>query len=208
HGCTVPRGWSRTYPNLMTMESVKGAECYIFDDSYSANAPAQNTILPFTRNVVGPMDYTPVTFTDNVYPHRTTYGHELALGALFQSGVQHFADRITGYTDLPNEVQDVLRDLPADWDETRYVAGTPGTDAILARRRGTTWYVAGINGTDRARTFDLDLSRLGNLGSIRVVTDGDGPRAFAPVTEQEAIQDSLSLTTLPYGGFLLIADQK
>ncbi|MBM4029937.1 MAG: glycoside hydrolase family 97 protein, partial [Planctomycetes bacterium] len=79
HGCTLPRGWSRTYPHLMTMEAVRGEECYSFDKRFTAEAPTHNVIIPFTRNVVGPMDYTPVMFADNVYPHLTTYTHELAL---------------------------------------------------------------------------------------------------------------------------------
>lgn len=75
HGCTIPRGWSRTYPHLMSMESVRGAECYTFASEYPQYAPAQNTILPLTRNVIGPMDYTPVVFSDMQYPHITSYGH-------------------------------------------------------------------------------------------------------------------------------------
>ena len=72
HGCTLPRGWSRTYPHLMSMEAVRGEECYSFDKKFTTEAPIHNVIVPFTRNVVGPMDYTPVMFADNVYPHLTT----------------------------------------------------------------------------------------------------------------------------------------
>ncbi|MEP6948990.1 MAG: glycoside hydrolase family 97 catalytic domain-containing protein, partial [Ginsengibacter sp.] len=87
HGCIVPRGWSRTYPNLVTLEAVRGAEWYNNGPDFTMAAPGHNTILPFTRNVVGPMDYTPVTFTNSQYPHVTSYGHELALSVLFESGI-------------------------------------------------------------------------------------------------------------------------
>ena len=77
HGCMVPRGWSRTYPNLMTYEAVRGAEWYNNGPDFTMAAPEHNAILPFTRNVVGPMDYTPVTFTNSQFPHITSYGMNL-----------------------------------------------------------------------------------------------------------------------------------
>ncbi|RMF89190.1 MAG: glycoside hydrolase family 97 protein, partial [Planctomycetota bacterium] len=86
HGCTIPRGWQRTWPHLMSMEAVKGAECYTFAADFPANAPVHNTILPFTRNAIGSMDYTPVAFSDERYPHITTNAHELALSVVFESG--------------------------------------------------------------------------------------------------------------------------
>lgn len=93
HGCTLPRGWSRTYPHLLAMEAVFGAEAYKFAERYPAYAPTQNTILPFTRNVVGPMDFTPVTLSESTYPSLTTAAHELALPVVFESGLLHLADR-------------------------------------------------------------------------------------------------------------------
>src|SRR5688500_15771467 len=91
HGCLVLREWSRTYPHLMTYEAVRGAEWYNNVPDFTMVAPEHNTVLPFTRNVVGSMDYTPVTFTNSQYPHVTSYGHELALSVLFESGLQHLA---------------------------------------------------------------------------------------------------------------------
>ena len=108
HGCIVPRGWTRTYPNLMTLEAVRGAEWYNNTPDFSMPAPEHNTTLPFTRNVVGPMDYTPVTFTNSQYPHLTSYGHELALSVLFESGIQHFADRPEGYRELPDAAKNIF----------------------------------------------------------------------------------------------------
>ena len=108
------------------MESVKGAEGYGRQD-FCDKAPVHNTILPFTRNVVGSMDYTPVTFTNKREAIRqTTFGHELALSVVFESGVFHFADRLSAYQSLPADPKEFLKKVPAVWDETQYVAGMPG----------------------------------------------------------------------------------
>ena len=137
HGCTLPRGWSRTYPHLMSMEAVRGEECYSFDQQFTTEAPVQNVILPFTRNAVGPMDYTPVMFTRTTFPHLTTNAHELALSVVFESGLLHFADGAEAYRSLPDAPKEFLKHVPTAWDETRFVAGEPGQLAVLARRNGT-----------------------------------------------------------------------
>ncbi len=100
HGATIPRGWQRTYPNLMSMEAVYGAEWYNNAPVLTNKAAVHNTTLPFTRNVIGSMDYTPVTFSNSQHPHITSYGHELALAVVFESGLQHFADRPSAYESL------------------------------------------------------------------------------------------------------------
>jgi hypothetical protein len=148
HGATIPRGWQRTWPNLMSTEGVYGAEWYNNVPTFTAKAASHNATLPFTRNVVGPMDYTPCAFSDSQHPHITTHAHELALTVLFESGLQHLADKPESYLAQPQEVQDFLSRLPAVWDETRFVSGYPGESVVLARRSGSTWYIAGINGTD------------------------------------------------------------
>ena len=101
HGATVPRGWARTYPNLMSTEGVYGAEWYNNQPVLTNKAAGHNTTLPFTRNVIGSMDYTPVTFSNSQHPHITSYGHELALSVVFESGFQHFADSPASYDSLP-----------------------------------------------------------------------------------------------------------
>src|SRR5262249_22749287 len=140
HGSTLPRGWERTYPNLLTMESVRGAEMYKFDAAFAEAAPSHNTMQVFTRNVVGPMDYTPVTFTQSKNRHRTTAAHELALSVVFESGLQHFADSVEAYQALPEEARSFLKTVPVAWDETRFIEGEPGKLAVLARRRDRAWY--------------------------------------------------------------------
>ena len=177
HGCTIPRGWSRTWPNLMSMESVYGAEWYNNNRRMTNAAPAHNATLPFTRNVIGPMDYTPCTFTDSQNPHITTDCHELALPILFESGLQHMADRPEAYLGLPLPVKDLLSGLPSAWDDTRLLAGYPGQFAVIARRSGDTWYIAGINGTEQELTVDPDFSRIGTSIVLEtVITDrGSAP---------------------------------
>ena len=105
HGATVPRGWQRTYPHLMSVEGVYGAEWYNNNAILTDRAAAHNATLPFTRNVIGPMDYTPGTFSDSQYPHITSYGHELALPVLFESALQHMPDRPSVYAQLPEAVK-------------------------------------------------------------------------------------------------------
>lgn len=148
HGVTLPRGWQRTYPHLMTTEAVYGAEWYNNKPVLTDRAAAHNATLPFTRNVVGSMDYTPCAFTDSQHPHITTHAHELALTVLFESGIQHLADRPESFLAQPHEVRDFLGTLPTAWDDTRLLSGYPGHHAVLARRHGDRLYVAGINGTD------------------------------------------------------------
>ena len=133
---------------MLSTEGVYGAEWYNNVPTFTKKAARHNATLPFTRNVIGPMDYTPCTFSDSQHPHITSHGHELALTVLYESGLQHLADRPESYLSQPKEVQDFLSSLPAAWDETRLIAGYPGEYVIMARRSGKKWYLAGINGTD------------------------------------------------------------
>lgn len=160
HGATIPRGWQRTWPNLLSTEGVYGAEWYNNVPTFTHRAAAHNATLPFTRNVVGPMDYTPCAFSDSQHPHITTLAHELALTVLFESGLQHLADRPESLLAQPEAVREFLSSLPASWDDTRLLGGFPGQYAVVARRKGDTWYVAGINGTDNQMAIAPDWSRL------------------------------------------------
>lgn len=160
HGATIPRGWQRTYPNLMSVEAVYGAEWYNNLPVLTNKAAAHNATLPFTRNVIGSMDYTPCTFSDSQHPHITTNAHELALPVLFESALLHWADKPESYLAQPKEVQMFIGALPTTWDETRFLSGYPGESVVMARRKGDTWYVAGINGTDKPDTLPADLSSI------------------------------------------------
>jgi hypothetical protein len=189
----------------MSMESVRGEECYSFDKRFTTEAPIQNVITPFTRNVVGPMDYTPVMFKDNVYPHLTTYSHELALSVVFESGWLHFADGVKEYLDLPETPKNFLKGVPAAWDETKFLAGEPGEYIVLARKSGNSWYLAGINGEDVGRDVDVTLSFLGDTRcTITLITDAETPRTFETETQAVTGQDHIEVRLKPFGGFAAV----
>ena len=205
HGATLPRGWRRTWPNLMTMEAVVGAEMYDFHAWFAPIAPMHNTILPFTRNVVGPMDYTPVTFSNKRFPHITTYGHELALSVIFESGWQHFADSPATYRNLPPAPKAFLRQVPASWDETRFVAGEPGKYVVLARRSGRIWYVGAINGEKAERAIAVPGAFLeaGIDYAMTEITDGPTGRDFASRTGSAGRDQTWRGSLRPHGGLVL-----
>ena len=198
HGATIPRGWQRTWPNLMSTEGVYGAEWYNNVATFTNKAACHNATLPFTRNVIGPMDYTPCTFSDSQHPHITSHGHELALTVLFESGLQHLADRPESYLSQPQAVQDFLSELPAAWDETRFIAGYPGEYVILARRSGNKWYLAGINGTDHVK--EVALPFRGNHALL--LTDEPGKDHIWRIKKQQKVPKSIVFQ--PRGGFCYI----
>ena len=198
HGATIPRGWQRTWPNLMSTEGVYGAEWYNNVGTFTDKAACHNATLPFTRNVIGPMDYTPCTFSDSQHPHITTHGHELALTVLFESGLQHLADRPESYLSQPQEVQDFLSKLPAAWDETRFIAGYPGEYVIVARRSGKKWYLAGVNGTDHVK--EVALPFRGNHALL--LTDEPGKDHIWRIKKQQKVPKSIVFQ--PRGGFCYI----
>ncbi|MDE6286602.1 MAG: glycoside hydrolase family 97 catalytic domain-containing protein, partial [Muribaculaceae bacterium] len=172
HGAPLPRGWQRTWPNLLSTEAVYGAEWYNNVPTFTSRAAAHNATLPFTRNAVGSMDYTPCAFSDSQHPHITTHAHELALTALYESGLQHLADRPESFVAQPDAVRQYLGSLPAAWDETLLLGGYPGRYAMMARRSGDRWYIAAINGTDAPLAIEPDYSRLpAGLGAVRTFAD-------------------------------------
>ena len=208
HGATVPRGWQRTYPNLMSTEGVYGAEWYNNVPTFTNVAASHNTTLPFTRNIIGPMDYTPCTFSDSQHPHITSDAHELALTVLYESALQHLADKPESYLIQPQQVQDFFGKLPTTWDETRYVSGYPGESVVLARRSGNTWYVAGINGTNDKKVLDVDLSFISGAKCVQTFADADpteyqltGNKGWL-ITSGNQIPKQIA--TQPRGGFVLV----
>ena len=202
HGATIPRGWQRTYPNLMSTEGVYGAEWYNNVPTFTKQAASHNATLPFTRNVIGPMDYTPCAFSDSQHPHITSHAHELALTVLYESALQHLADRPESFYAQPQEVQDFLSSLPSVWDETRFVCGYPGESAVIARRSGHIWYVAGINGTDDTKKLTLSLSNIVTKSSaIQAFYDGKDQKK--PWDIKPLKQLPSEITCQPRGGFIL-----
>lgn len=207
HGATIPRGWQRTYPHLMTVEAVYGAEWYNNRPILTNNAASHNATLPFTRNVIGSMDYTPGTFSDSQHPHITSHGHELALPVVFESALQHMPDRPATYNALPEEVKNFLSALPAAWDDTKLLTGYPGVEVIIARRKGDTWYVGGLNGTDESRTLTFTTGFLNDASKVMtLIKDGPAERSFnietnLPIT---GTNGKITVECLPRGGFAAV----
>lgn len=203
HGAPIPRGWPRTYPNLISTEGVYGAEWYNNVPTFTKRAAAHNATLPFTRNVIGPMDYTPCAFTDSQHPHITSNAHELALTALYESGIQHLADRPESFLSQPHQVKDYLTELPTAWDETLLLQGYPGESVVIARRKASTWYIAGINGTDAEKTISFSTRRLKSLGkNVTIFEDGTHPESIWCISSATSVPTTFSLR--PRGGFVIV----
>lgn len=207
HGATIPRGWQRTYPHMMTVEAVYGAEWYNNRPILTDRAAAHNATIPFTRNVIGPMDYTPGTFSDSQHSHITSHGHELALYIIFESALQHMPDRPSSYLSLPDPVREFLKELPTVWDDTKLLSGYPGKETIIARRKGDKWFIGGINGTNDPQIFSLALDRIKPLGkTITIFRDGEDNRSFS-IEKEILISDkksTIDIDCLPRGGFVAI----
>jgi alpha-glucosidase len=193
HGTEMTRGTQRTWPHVMTSEAVFGAE-------QKQNKAVFNTIMPFTRNAVSSMDFTPVTFS--VGNRDTTNGHELGTSVVFESGWQHLADNPESYTSRPDALT-ILNQLPTAWDETRLLGGAPGREAYLARRAGDRWFIGGISAL-AAKTFTAPLSFLGGgQWLVETVRDGTGT-ALLRETRVVTSADSLSTPVANKGGFVSV----
>jgi alpha-glucosidase len=206
HGATLPRGWQRTYPYLMTAEAIRGLEYLTFEQKNADEEPSHAAMLPFTRNVFDPMDFTPMVLDRiNRIERRTTSAFELALTVLFTSGIQHYAEIPEGMRKAPPYVRDFLKGVPSVWDDTKFLDGYPGKFAVFARRGEGRWYVGGINGESKGRKLTLDLSELqvGRAGSL--IADGDGGNlSFRAETIQLSASRKLELIVPSRGGFVLV----
>ncbi len=198
HGAAIPRGWQRTYPNMVTVEAVYGAEWYNNAPILTKPAASHNATLPFTRNVIGPMDYTPCTFTDSQFPHITTHSHEAALPVVFESALTHWADRPSSYLSQSDMFKEFMRGLPTVWDETKLLSGYPGESVVIARRSGEKWYIGGLNGKDEDVVLPVDLSALDVEPSEIVI--------FDDAHKDGAFLDTLpaGIACAPRGGFVLM----
>jgi len=206
HGATLPRGWQRTYPNLMTMEAIKGEEYITFDQKNADEEPAHASMLPFTRNVFDPMDFTPMALDriNNRIQRRTTSAFELALAVVFTSGITHYAEIPTGMAKAPDYVIKFIKNIPEVWDDTKFVDGYPGEYVVLARKGDGRWYLAGINGENTEKKLTLDLSQL-RVRSGTLIADGTGGNLFfRQETIHLASDKKLAVTLPPHGGFVMV----
>lgn len=192
HGSTIPHGLARTWPHVLTMEAVRGAENY----PPAANNPVQF----FTRNVAGSMDYTPVSL--EVGTKEASIAHEVALPVVYESGWTHFADKPEAYERHPEALRH-LDQLPTVWDETRLLDGDPDSHAVVARRNGDRWFVGGIATQDR--TLRAPLSFLGG-GQWLVETVRDPATRADVVRDTQVLRstDTLSVPARRNGGFATV----
>jgi hypothetical protein len=214
HGATVPRGWQRTYPHLMAHEAINGAEYYkpevnlLGDRAPTALMNVHSVLL---RNVVGSMDYTPVVFEAALTEKDLPYAHSLALSVLFESGIQHFADRADSNTEVGYRavfaaypfVGELLSTVPVAWDDTRLVQGDIDDHVILARRSGTRWYVAGIHAAESAveHTFATDFLDAGSYELV-LIEQGETPDSFERTAQAIDAGDSITVVLPLNGGFV------
>jgi hypothetical protein len=202
HGATFPRGWFRTYPNLVSMEAIRGEEYVTFAQYFADQQPAHCTVIPFTRNLFDPMDFTPVNFSG--IPHitrRTTGGFEIALSVIFTSGIQHIAETPDGMAAQKDFVRNYMGSLPETWDDVKFIEGVPGKYVVLARKKGDRWFIAGINGenTHRAVTLTVPFIKYSSRGIL--ITDSNASKDF---TQKDVnFSKPIKLEMNPYGGFVI-----
>jgi hypothetical protein len=205
HGATLPRGWERTYPHLVTTEAIKGMEFITFDQQIADKQPWHCAMLPFTRNVFDPMDFTPMNLTSLPgIQRRTTSAFELALPTLFISGIQHLAETPDMLNKVPDYVISYLQNIPSRWDDSKLIDGYPGKLAIMARKAGNTWYIAGINGEGVAKKVTIDLSFIKKALSSQMITDGKEPGTFTQQTIDLKKNKTTQVELLPNGGFVMV----
>jgi alpha-glucosidase len=200
HGATKPTGMERTWPNVLTREGVRGHE-YQITRYKRLLKPEHDTILPFTRYVVGPGDYTPTVFESKEL-QGNTWGHELAQAIIFTSPFLCFGGHPKDY--LSNPAEDVLKAIPPIWDETLVLPGSePGKVVAFARRSGKHWFVAVINGADPT-TLDLPLGFLGKgTWSVIELFDRKGqPDKWDRKTDRVASSGHIPLHLAFRGGFV------
>ena len=167
HGCTLPRGWERMYPNFVASEAILASENLFFGERATIREGFDLTLHPFCRNATATMDWGGIIMNrhmsrDNATRHtrKTTDIFELASGIIMQTSIQCVAIQPNNLTELPQFELDYLRQLPTTWDETRFVDGYPGKFVVLARRHGNNWYIAGLNAEPVVKKLTLQLPML------------------------------------------------
>ena len=209
HGSTIPRGWQRTYPNLVSMEAVRGFEFVTFEQDNADLQPTHCCILPFTRNVFDPMDFTPVCFSEVPNMQRkTSNAFELALSIIFHSGIQHYAEIPEGMATVPEYVKEILREVPVSWEETRFIDGFPGRFVVMARKSEDAWYVAGINGEETEKSINLNLPFLDNVKIGTLITDGKDNRSFSQQKIPLISEQPFTIKLKGTGGFVIKFENK
>ncbi len=210
HGCTLPRGWERMYPNYVGSEAVLASENLIFNQHFNDNEAFNACLHPFIRNAVGSMEFGG-TFLNKRYNRtndggtirRTSDVFQLATAVLFQNPIQNFALAPNNLTDAPEVALDFMKQIPTTWDETVFIDGYPGKYAVLARRHGNRWYIAGINAQKEPLKLSLNLPMLNNGDVVVTYTDG---KQGEPQRKELSVKTATSVpvTIQPNDGVILM----
>jgi hypothetical protein len=209
HGCTLPRGWERMYPNYAASEAVLASENLHFGQG-ACDAEARNaTIHAFVRNTVGSMDFGGSALNkrysaDNQHGtvRKTSDVYALATAVLFQSAVQHFALAPNNLTDAPAWAIDFMKQVPTTWDEVKFIDGYPGKYVIMARRCGTKWYVVGINADEQPLKKTITLPMFQQGESLNVYSDDAQLNGSVKTLKQNKKQQMM--VTIPQNGGIVI----
>ena len=210
HGCTLPRGWERMYPNFASSEAVLASENLHFSQGSCDNEAFNATLHPFIRNTVGSMDFGGSALNKYYNADNAPRGsrrvtsdvYALATAVLFQSPVQHFALAPNNLTDAPAWAIDFMKEVPTTWDEVRFIDGYPGKYVILARRHGDKWYIAGVNAQKETLQLKVNLPMFSNGEKVRLFSDD---KALQGGVKQIGIGKKQELQlTIPCNGGVLI----
>ena len=180
HGCTLPRGWERMFPNYAASEAVLASENLHFGQGACDNEAFNATLHPFIRNTVGSMDFGGSALNkfynaDNQHgtQRRTSDVYALATAVLFQSAVQHFALAPNNLTDAPAWAINFMKSVPTTWDETRFIDGYPGKYIIMARRHGSQWFIVGVNAEKQTLKKTISIPMIPAAAQLKIYADDE-----------------------------------
>ena len=218
HGCTLPRGWERMYPNYVASEAVLASENLSFGQG-ACDAEAKNGCTHvFIRNTVASMDWGGSALNKRYSTgnnrgtyRRTSDVYALATAVLFQSSVQHFALAPNNLEDAPAWAIDFMKQVPTNWDDVRFIDGYPGKYAIIARRAGNTWYIAGINAEKQPLKKTITLPMFAKDTQLTVYADdpkyaSDPNLAGSVKTVKQNKKQQLTITIPENGGALIVGN--
>ena len=211
HGCTMPRGWEKMYPNYVASEAVLASENVFFNEEAAKRQAYDLTLHPFCRNAAASMDWGGIIMNkylskDNKSRHsrKTTDIFELASGIIMQTSVQCVAMQPNNLdnNELPQFELDFLRQLPTTWEETRFIDGYPGKYVIMARRHGQDWYVAGLSAEDKPLTLTLDLPMFTKGETLQYYNDSSKREPMLTKLKIDK-KGKAKITLQPNGGLII-----
>ena len=209
HGCTMPRGWEKMYPNYCSSEAVLASENLYFSQGFCEMEARHACLHPFVRNAVASMEYGGTVLQKRLHKEagkgntrRTSDVFELATAVVFQSSGQNFALTPRNLTEQPQFEIDFMKGVPTTWDETRFIDGYPGRYVIMARRSGNKWYVAGLNAQEQAVELTIQLPMF-DAGSTLTVYGDDEKLEGSMTTTALGKKQQLSVTIPQNGGIVI-----